>query len=134
MTDKPGIQTKSRHHHHRHHPSPPAPNKPWGISSAKTVSLPLSSPPLRRPRTSQVHEQAGRFAAAAAVGALLLADPLKVGVIVVVVVVVLLVLDLEHDFLLALALDESDLGRVLPQHVLLPLGHPALDEDVAGFL
>lgn len=134
MTDKPGIQTKSRHHHHRHHPSPPAPNKTLGYFIRKNRISPSFLPPLRRPRTSQVHEQTGRLAAAAAVGALLLADPLKVGVIVVVVVVVLLVLDLEHDFLLALALDESDLGRVLPQHVLLPLGHPALDEDVAGFL
>lgn len=80
---------------------------------------------LARPATSQVHEQAGRLAAVARLG--LGANKFVAGRVVA-VVVVMAVLYLEHDFSVAPP------PCVLPQHRLLPLGHPALDDDVARFL
>lgn len=49
-------------------------------------------------------------------------------------VLVVPALDLEHNLVLSLLLDDSDLPGVFPQHLLFPLRNPALDEDVSGLL
>lgn len=81
---------------------------------------------LRRASTRQIHEQRRRLAPLSVVlAAVLLANPLKVGV----GVVMLLLLD--HERLGALL--PKDLG-VLPKLVLLPLGDPSLDQNIIGVL
>jgi hypothetical protein len=87
---------------------------------------------LRRSPAGKVHQQTGRLAPPAV---RLLGHPHEL-VVLLVFLVLLAVFELEHHLVVRVLVlsDEPDLPRVRPQLVLLVLGHPALDEDVAGFL